>query len=145
MEIVRKGGTPDVRRVDTINLVPDEYRGLDRFEARKRVIADIDAEGLMIMVEDKRIGDTALFADLHKRYVFNLKEKVLEPFLQNENFRRALKDYDSEDFRTYDKRVREDVTFLINNLTEQFGYTEQGAREMCIYVVDNDLAEAFED
>ncbi|MCB1181959.1 serine protein kinase PrkA [bacterium] len=98
-----------------------------------------------IMVEDKRIGDTALFADLHKRYVFNLKEKVLEPFLQNENFRRALKDYDSEDFRTYDKRVREDVTFLINNLTEQFGYTEQGAREMCIYVVDNDLAEAFED
>ena len=39
MEIVKKGGTPDVRHVDTINLVPDEYRGLDRFEARKRVVA----------------------------------------------------------------------------------------------------------
>ncbi|MGI9355236.1 MAG: valine--tRNA ligase [Rhizobiaceae bacterium] len=55
MEIVRSGGEPDARRVDTINLVPDEYRGLERYEARKRVVADIDAEGLMIEVEDKKI------------------------------------------------------------------------------------------
>jgi valyl-tRNA synthetase len=41
--------------VDTLNLVPDEYRGLDRYEARKRVVADIDAEGLMLGVEDKVI------------------------------------------------------------------------------------------
>ncbi len=53
--LVEKGGTPDTSYVDGINLVPDEYRGLDRFEARKRVIADIDAEGLMIEVEDKKI------------------------------------------------------------------------------------------
>ncbi|MFL9842240.1 valine--tRNA ligase [Sphingomonas sp. ST-64] len=41
--------------VDALNLVPDAYRGLDRYEARKRVVADIDADGLMIMVEDKQI------------------------------------------------------------------------------------------
>ena len=41
--------------IDAINLVPDEYRGLDRYEARKRVVADIDAEGLMLAVEDKPI------------------------------------------------------------------------------------------
>ncbi|MCB1480528.1 MAG: class I tRNA ligase family protein, partial [Rhodobiaceae bacterium] len=76
MEIVRKGGTPDVRRVDTINLVPDEYRGLDRFEARKRVIADIDAEGLMIMVEDKRIMQP--FGDRSK--------DVIEPMLTDQWF-----------------------------------------------------------
>jgi predicted Ser/Thr protein kinase len=98
-----------------------------------------------IMVEDKNITETELYGELHKRYVFSLKDKVLEPFLQNENFRRALKDYQTEDFRTYDKRVREDVTYLINNLTEQFGYTEQGAREVCIYVVDNELADIFQD
>ncbi len=28
-----------------INLVPEDYRGLDRFEARTKVIADITAEG----------------------------------------------------------------------------------------------------
>ncbi len=54
-EIVQQGGTPNAVEIDKINLVPDQYRGLDRFEARERVIADIDAEGLMIEVEDKRI------------------------------------------------------------------------------------------
>ena len=54
-KLVEEGGAPDANYVDAINLVPDEYRGLDRFEARKRVVADIDSEGLMIMVEDKKI------------------------------------------------------------------------------------------
>jgi valyl-tRNA synthetase len=35
--------------------VPIKYRGLDRFEARKQVVADIDALGLMLMVEDRVI------------------------------------------------------------------------------------------
>jgi valyl-tRNA synthetase len=35
--------------------VPAKYRGLDRFEARKEVVADIDALGLMLMVEDRII------------------------------------------------------------------------------------------
>ncbi len=35
--------------------VPEKYRGLDRFEARKQVVADIDALGLMLMVEDRVI------------------------------------------------------------------------------------------
>ena len=35
--------------------VPQAYRGLDRFEARKRVVADIEALGLLIKVEDKKI------------------------------------------------------------------------------------------
>ncbi len=41
--------------IDALNLVPDVYRGLDRYDARKQVIADIDAEGLMLSVEDKKI------------------------------------------------------------------------------------------
>lgn len=98
-----------------------------------------------ILVEGRDIRETRLFGELHKRYVFHLKEKVLEPFLRNANFRRALKDYGTEDFRTYDKRIRADVTFLVTNLSDRFGYTEKGAREMCIYVVDNDIAAEFAD
>jgi valyl-tRNA synthetase len=41
--------------IDALNLVPETYRGLDRYEARKRVVADIDADGLMIAVENKTI------------------------------------------------------------------------------------------
>ncbi|NNM77961.1 valine--tRNA ligase [Sphingomonas sp. ID1715] len=52
---IAAGATASAKDIDALNLVPDIYRGLDRYEARKRVIADIDAEGLMIRVEDKQI------------------------------------------------------------------------------------------
>ena len=35
--------------VAAMNMVPEEYRGLDRFEARKRIVADISAEGNAVM------------------------------------------------------------------------------------------------
>ncbi|HNR76191.1 MAG TPA: valine--tRNA ligase, partial [Parvularculaceae bacterium] len=35
--------------------IPEKYRGLDRFEARKQVVADIDERDLLIKVEDKKI------------------------------------------------------------------------------------------
>ena len=89
------------------------------------------------------MSETKIFVDMRDRYVYNLKEKVLDPFLENENFRRAIKDYDAEDFKTYDKRIRDDVTYLINNLCEKYRYSELGAKEVCIYVIDSDLAKKF--
>ncbi len=41
--------------IDALNLVPEAYRGLDRYAARKQVVADIAADGLMIRVEEKTI------------------------------------------------------------------------------------------
>ena len=35
--------------------MPAQYVGLDRFKARKAVVADIDAEGLLIAIEDKKV------------------------------------------------------------------------------------------
>jgi len=43
--------TFDEAKIAAMNLVPEEYRGLDRFEARKRVVADITAEGLAVMID----------------------------------------------------------------------------------------------
>lgn len=37
------------------DIVPEAYRGLERFEARKRIVADLDALGLLDRVEDKII------------------------------------------------------------------------------------------
>ena len=96
-----------------------------------------------IMAEGKPVTETRLYADLHERYVHNLKEKALDPFLENENFRRAIKDLDTPTFKTYDKRIRSDVAFLIGNLCSKFHYTRQGAKDVCIYVIDNDLAHKF--
>ncbi len=35
--------------------IPEKYRGMDRFEARKAIVEDIKARGLLIKVEDKKI------------------------------------------------------------------------------------------
>lgn len=98
-----------------------------------------------IMVGGKRIDETELYLALRDRYVFHLKAKVLEPFLRNANFRRALKDLGSEDFKTYDHKIQTDVRFLITNLCDRYGYNESSAREVCLYVIDHNLAEEFAD
>ncbi|GGC04708.1 valine--tRNA ligase [Marivita lacus] len=43
---------------DSLNLVPDHLRGLDRFDARKAVVEEITTEGLAVMVPvtDPRLG-----------------------------------------------------------------------------------------
>ena len=61
---------------NVINLVPEVYRGLDRFEARKLVVEHIDAEGLMIIVENKKVMQP--FGD--RSHV------VIEPMLTNQWF-----------------------------------------------------------
>lgn len=40
----------DEAMVAAMNMVPEEYRGLDRFKARERVVADITAEGNAVMI-----------------------------------------------------------------------------------------------
>jgi valyl-tRNA synthetase len=48
--IAEQPAAPGEAEVDALNLVPDELRGLDRLEARKRVVEAITAEGLAVMV-----------------------------------------------------------------------------------------------
>lgn len=96
-----------------------------------------------MMVEGKSIRETEVYQMLFERYVYQLKERALDPFLENGNFRGAIKDYATESFRTYEKRIREEVTFLIDNLIRKYGYTDLGAKEVCMYVVDNNIAAEF--
>ena len=116
-----------------------------RLAFRKEIQREYAAHTLTqeILFEGKPITETRLYRTLFEKYVFNLKEKALDPFLENANFRRAIKDFGKEDFKTYDKRIRDDVTFLIGNLCSKFRYTKNGAKEVCIYVIDNDLAKAY--
>lgn len=70
LDIAKSGHVPGEAEVDDINLVPDEYRGLDRYEARKRIVDAINAEGLAVTVKDAEGNDIP--------YVEN--KKVMQPF-----------------------------------------------------------------
>ena len=117
----------------------------ERFSFRKATQKEYASKTLTqeIILEGKSVVETILYQSLYDRYVHNLKERVLEPFEKNENFRRAIKDYAGEDFKAYDKKIRDDVTYLINNLSVKHNYSDQGAKEICIYVIDNELAKKF--
>jgi valyl-tRNA synthetase len=45
---IARGADFTEAEVDTLNLVPDDLRGLDRFEARERVVEQITGEGLAV-------------------------------------------------------------------------------------------------
>ncbi len=54
-QAIAAGEAATAEEIDALNLVPEAYRGLDRYATRKAVVADIDAEGLMLRVESKTI------------------------------------------------------------------------------------------
>jgi len=100
------------------------------------------------VIEPKAIADSEVFRDLHESYTYHLKTKVLEPFKSNENFRKAIKVYGDEEFKTFDRRIRHHVEHMIKKLCqpekdERFGYTEQGAKEICVYMIDNELYNSY--
>jgi energy-coupling factor transporter ATP-binding protein EcfA2 len=107
-------------------------------ELQKRYISIISREG-----DRNDIIETDFYRDLFGAYTKNLKEKVLEPFVGNQSFREAVKVYGTRDFEVYDGRLKEHVRYMFRNLMDKFGYTEQGAREICLYVLDKELVKKF--
>ncbi|PLL13683.1 valine--tRNA ligase [Tabrizicola sp. TH137] len=70
---------------DALNLVPDHLRGLDRFEARKRVVEEITAEGLAAMTraDDARLGKAAVKKDAEgadELVPLVEAKKIMQPF-----------------------------------------------------------------
>ena len=127
-------------RIESRLMVPEADAFAFRNSTQKAYTSTLTQD---ILRDNMKITDTALYQHLHERYIHNLKDKVLDPFLENENFRRAVKEFDQESFKSYDKKIQEDVRFMVKNLQKKFGYTRQGAKEICIYVVDNNLARVF--
>jgi len=96
-----------------------------------------------IKVQNKHIEDTEQFKELYEKYTKNLKENALAPYLNNDNFRRAILDFDSAGFKTYDSKLRRDIKMLISNLMKIYNYTQEGAKQVCIYALDKNLVKQF--
>ena len=69
----------DVGDVTTVNLVPEDLRGLDRYDARKAVIDQINAEGLAVTYLHKEIDKETGSEHLELRPVVDAKP-IMQPF-----------------------------------------------------------------
>lgn len=87
MKIARSGDLPGEAEVDGINLVPDEYRGLDRYDARQRIVDQINAEGLAVMRPDAE-GNLVPYVESKKitQPFGDRSNVVIEPMLTDQWF-----------------------------------------------------------
>lgn len=92
-----------------------------------------------IQIERLDITETSLYKKILDKYTRSLKKNALTPFVENENFRRALLDYDLDSFSKYDVRLKNSIKHLIKNLNKKYGYTKGGAIQVVIYLIDNKL------
>jgi valyl-tRNA synthetase len=105
---------------------PTAYRGLDRFEARKRVVADLDALGLL--VETKK----------HKLVVprCGRSGQVVEPMLTDQWFMAMTKPspHDGESIAGRAMRAvdRGDVTFVPDNWISTWNHWMKNIQDWCI-------------
>ena len=74
--------------VDAVNLVPEEYRGLDRYDARDAIVAEITEEGLAVTTHDPETGEAVPYVEKKKiMQPFGDRSKVVvEPFLTDQWF-----------------------------------------------------------
>jgi valyl-tRNA synthetase len=76
---IAAGSPASESEVDALNLVPEKYRGLDRLEARKLVIADINALGLCVSTLMSEI-DPETGSEHLTREPFVEDKKIMQPF-----------------------------------------------------------------
>jgi len=72
-------GEREAGDVSAINLVPEELRGLDRFDARKAVVAAINAEGLAVTYLKKSV-DPETKAEHLERAPYVEDKPIMQPF-----------------------------------------------------------------
>ncbi|MEM1079648.1 MAG: valine--tRNA ligase [Pseudomonadota bacterium] len=65
---------------DAINLVPDELRGMDRFEARKAVVAQITDEGLAVMTPNPKAEEDSAPEDTPAALPLVESKPIMQPF-----------------------------------------------------------------
>ena len=76
---IAAGSPTDEVEVDSLNLVPEKYRGLYRFDARELVVADINAAGLAVTTLVKTIDEDTGSEALHLEPVVENKP-IMQPF-----------------------------------------------------------------
>jgi len=144
---------------DEITITPEWLAGIERYlfedglseseiQTRRTAIhKEYIARTLSqdIKIKKMKITATGQFQQLFRKYYDSLKQHSLEPYVGNGNFRRALTEYHTDNFNSYDEKLKTDIRFMLKNLQKKFDYTAEGALIVALHVVENNLAEVYKD
>ncbi|MCF7221285.1 valine--tRNA ligase [Marilutibacter chinensis] len=122
-EIAR--GEREAGDVTEINLVPDELRGLDRYEARERVVAAITAEGLAVTDTE---GNPVVDSKPIMQPFGDRSGTVIEPYLTDQWFVRM----DRLGARGLELAQNGDVRFVPGNWINTYRHWMENIQDWCI-------------
>lgn len=116
-----------------------------RLEFRQDMLKEFITSTLAneIKLKGVKIEQTQQFLKLLDKYARSIKENALAPYIDSDNFRRAILDYGTVSFTNYPEKLKSDVTRLVNNLMRSYNYTETGAKQVCVYAIDKKIWEKF--
>ncbi len=121
--------------------ISDTKRKEFRDNARKEYITQTLAGE--IKLQGVKITKTAQYQSLFQRYTGNIKESALASYIDNETFRRAVKEYKTTAFDKHTDKLKSDVVRLIERLVKNCNYTEKGAVQVIMYAFDKKIYEKF--
>ncbi|PLW94927.1 MAG: serine protein kinase [Marinilabiliales bacterium] len=142
---------------EEIDIDEDWFKGIEQYLMDKD-LSDIQRQSMRakiqkeyvtktlaqeIRLKNREITKTSQYKNLFGKYSESLKKFSLDPFMDNSNFVRAMHEYGSEKFKSYDTRLKKDIEFMLGNLVKKFGYTKQSALIVALHVVDNNLPERY--
>jgi len=119
--------------------MPEDMRKLHREEVANRFAIELQN----MQVNGSSIEDTELYKEIYNTYVRNLRVNIFQPFIESTAFENSIKEFETAKFQVYDKKTKERVSYLLNNLVKKFKYTIEGAKQVCLYVIHNKVAEKF--
>jgi predicted Ser/Thr protein kinase len=96
-----------------------------------------------IKLRDKSIEQTEQFNLLLKKYAGNLKRSSISPYENNDHFKRCVAAFNTTAFNKFESPLKKTVIKIIDNMVLKFGYTEESAKIIILYVLDNKLNERF--
>lgn len=136
-----------------INVTMDFFKLVSGFLAGREMserdvlkyMKDIQKRYVEMIAQDRNvvITESDLYKELFGAYTRNLKEGSFKPVLKNQSFSEAVSAFGKKEFDAFDTRLIGHVSHMIENLKKKFNYTEQGAKEICLYVIDQKLVEKF--
>ncbi len=125
------------------NLLAKNVSDQERKKFRKETAEEFTIHLQQMQASDSSITKTPIYKELYNTYIKNLRKNIFQPFVDYASFENAIKEYGTSKFQVYDNRTKEQVSYLIKNLINKFKYSDEGAKQICLYVLQNKIAEQF--
>lgn len=96
-----------------------------------------------IGLEGKSLAETKLFRRVYDMWIKQVLATALDKYADSDQFRQAVKDYDTPMFATHDEKIILVITRMIKKMISDYGYDSEEAKHIVLYVLDKGLNQRF--